>query len=107
MSRLLSMNNHYHLIIETPEANLSDGMRHLGGVYTQTFNRVHNRAGHLFKGRYKSILVEKENSLLKLCRYVVLNPVRAAMEMTVDSLPWCSYRASVGLQISHLCLSIN
>jgi REP element-mobilizing transposase RayT len=66
------MANHYHLLIEKPKANLSIGMRQLNGIYTQSFNRRHQRAGHLFQGRFKAILVEKEAHLLELCRYVVL-----------------------------------
>ena len=73
------MTNHYHLLIETPDANLSLGMRHLNGVYTQKFNYHHDRVGHVFQGRYKGILVEKEAHLLELARYIVLNPVRARM----------------------------
>ncbi|RRQ21110.1 transposase [Thiohalobacter thiocyanaticus] len=74
------MTNHYHLVVETPEANLSRGMRQLNGVYTQTFNRRHGLVGHLFQGRFKGILVEREAYLLELSRYVVLNPVRAGMD---------------------------
>jgi REP element-mobilizing transposase RayT len=70
------MNNHYHLIIETPDGNLSQGMRQLNGIYTQYFNRRHKRVGHIFQGRYKAILVDKEGYLLEVSRYVVLNPVR-------------------------------
>ena len=70
------MDNHYHLLIETPEANLVSGMRRLNGVYTQAFNRRHQRVGHVFQGRYKSILVDKDSYLQELCRYIVLNPVR-------------------------------
>ena len=73
------MNNHYHLIVETVEGNLSAGMRQLNGVYTQTVNRRHHRSGHVFQGRYKGILVERDSYLLELSRYVVLNPVRAGM----------------------------
>ncbi|NVK43915.1 MAG: transposase [Oceanospirillaceae bacterium] len=73
------MGNHYHLLIETPEGNLSQGMRQLNGVYTQRFNRQHRRVGHLLQGRYKAILVEKDAYLLELARYIVLNPVRAEM----------------------------
>jgi REP element-mobilizing transposase RayT len=73
------MSNHYHLLIETPDANLSKGMRQLNGVYTQNFNRRHNRLGHVFQGRYKAILVEKQSYLHELARYIVLNPVRAQM----------------------------
>lgn len=71
--------NHYHLLIETMDANLSAGMRHVNGVYTQYYNRRHDKAGHVFQGRFKAILVEKESYLLELCRYVVLNPVKAGM----------------------------
>ncbi|WMN60889.1 transposase [Pseudoalteromonas xiamenensis] len=70
------MTNHYHLLVETPDANLAKGMRQLNGVYTQQFNRKYQRVGHLFQGRYKSILVDKDSYLLELCRYIVLNPVR-------------------------------
>jgi len=90
------MSNHYHLLIETPDANLSKGMRQLNGIYTQTFNRAHERAGHLFQGRYKAILVEKDNYLLELSRYIVLNPVRAGMVRSVKNWAWSSYRATVG-----------
>lgn len=89
------MGNHYHLVIETVEANLSRGMRHLNGVYTQTYNRTHKRVGHLFQGRYKAILVEKESYLLEVIRYVLLNPVRADMTKTVGQYPWSSYRAMI------------
>jgi len=71
------MDNHYHLLIETPQPNLSLGMRQLNGRYTQMYNRRHERVGHLFQGRFTAILVEKEAHLMELCRYVVLNPVRA------------------------------
>ncbi|MBR9883446.1 MAG: transposase [Oceanospirillales bacterium] len=90
------MGNHYHLLIETPEGNLSQGMRQLNGVYTQTVNRRHKRVGHLFQGRYKSILVEKEAHLLELARYIVLNPVRASMVRSAVDWPWSSYRAMLG-----------
>jgi len=91
------MDNHYHALVETVEANLSEGMRHLNGVYTQRFNRAHDRAGHVFQGRYKSILVEKQAHLLELCRYVVLNPVRAGMTKDPGQYGWSSYRATAGL----------
>ena len=76
------MDNHYHLMIETPDANLSIGMRQLNGIYTQKYNRGHKRPGHVFQGRFKAILVDKENYLLELCRYLVLNPVRARRAVT-------------------------
>ena len=73
------MGNHYHLVVETPDVNLSKGMRQLNGVHTQTSNRRHGRVGHLFQGRYKAILMDGDAYLLELTRYVVLNPVRARM----------------------------
>jgi len=90
------MDNHYHLLIETPDGNLSQGMRQLNGVYTQKFNRAHNTVGHLFQGRFKAILVEKENYLLELCRYIVLNPVRAGIVDYPWQWEWSSYAATVG-----------
>ena len=90
------MDNHYHLIIETPDANLSRGMRQLNGIYSQRFNRAHNRVGHCFQGRYKAIHVDKESYLLELARYVVLNPVRAEMVRTADEWPWSSYHTTIG-----------
>jgi len=86
------MDNHYHLLIETPEANLSRGMQRFNGRYTQAFNRRHHRVGHLFQGRYKAILVEKDAYLLELCRYIVLNPVRAGMVGAADAWRWSSHR---------------
>jgi REP element-mobilizing transposase RayT len=90
------MTNHYHLVIETVEGNLSQGMRHLNGVYTQASNRRHNRTGHLFQGRFKGILVDKDAYLLELSRYVVLNPVRAGMVDSPEQWPWSSYQAMIG-----------
>ena len=90
------MTNHYHIVVETIEGNLSRGMRQLNGVYTQTFNRRHGRVGHVFQGRYKGILVEKDSYLLELARYVVLNPVRAGIVADAGQWPWSSYAAMVG-----------
>jgi REP element-mobilizing transposase RayT len=90
------MGNHYHLIVETPTPTLSRGMRHLNGVFTQAFNRRHQRVGHLFQGRFQSILVEKESHLLELLRYVVLNPVRAGLVRSPGEWAWSSYRATAG-----------
>ncbi|MDH5553021.1 MAG: transposase [Nitrosomonas sp.] len=91
------MDNHYHLVIETLDGNLSKGMRQLNGVYTQASNRRHGRSGHLFQGRYKSILVDKDHYLLELSRYVVLNPLRAnGLVKRLDDWPWSSYPAMVG-----------
>jgi putative transposase len=90
------MTNHYHLLLETPEGNLSDGMRQLNGVYTQHVNRVHRRVGHVFQGRYKAILVERDSHLVELARYVVLNPVRAGMVSEAADWPWSSHGAMLG-----------
>lgn len=73
------MNNHYHLLIETPQANLSRVMQDINGHYTIYFNQRHKRYGHLLQGRYKAILVDRDNYLLELSRYIHLNPVRAAI----------------------------
>jgi putative transposase len=91
------MDNHYHLLIETPNANLSKGMRELNGVYTQGFNQRYRRVGHLFQGRYKAIIVEKNNHLLSLCRYVVLNPVRVGLIKKPEQWRWSNYKATIGL----------
>ena len=90
------MENHYHIVIETIEGNLSQGMRQLNGVYTQKSNRKQGRVGHVFQGRYKAILIEKEAYLLELSRYVVLNPVRAGMVNDIDDWGWSSYSAMIG-----------
>jgi len=94
------MVNHYHLMIETPEANLSKGMHHLNANFCQAFNKRHNTVGHLFQGRFKSIVVDRESYLLELARYVVLNPVRAGMVDHPEEWPWSSFRATVGLRSS-------
>jgi putative transposase len=90
------MSNHYHIVIETPDANLSKGMRHLNGVYTQRFNKKYNRVGHVYQGRYKSILVDKDSYLMELCRYTVLNPVRAGMVNDPMDYSWSSYHDTIG-----------
>lgn len=90
------MTNHYHLVVETPDGNLSLGMRQLNGQYTQRFNRRCGYAGHLFQGRYKAILVQKDSYLLELSRYVVLNPIRAGMVERLIDWPWSSYPSVIG-----------
>jgi putative transposase len=99
------MDNHYHLLVQTPDANLSKGMRQLNGVYTQAYNRRHEKSGHLFQGRYKSILVDEESYLLELGRYIVLNPVKAGMVKRPDQWKWSSYQAMVGETVSPEWLS--
>jgi putative transposase len=90
------MSNHYHLLIETSRPTLSKGMKYLNGSYTQRYNYHHQRVGHVFQGRYKSILIEKESYLQELSRYIVLNPVRARMVHSAVDWPWSSYRATAG-----------
>jgi putative transposase len=85
------MTNHFHLLLETAQGNLSRGMRHLNGVYSQHVNRRHGLVGHLFQGRYKAILVQRESHLLELARYIVLNPVRAGMVESPNQWDWSSY----------------
>ena len=101
------MGNHYHLLLETPEPNLSRGMRRLNGRYTQYFNRRHHRVGHVLQGRFKSILVERESYLLELCRYVVLNPVRAGLVATPHEWMWSSYGATIGARPTPSWLAID
>jgi len=93
------MTNHYHLLVETIEGNLSRGMRQLNGTYTQTFNRRYHESGHLYQGRYKAILVEKETYLLELTRYVVLNPVRAKMVSRPEHWKWSNYNATINTTV--------
>jgi REP-associated tyrosine transposase len=101
------MNNHYHLVIETPDGNLSKGMRQLNGVYTQAFNQRHHRVGHIFQGRFKAILVQKDSHFLEVCRYVVLNPVRAKAVSHPRQWKWSSYRATTGTVPAHVCLTVD
>ncbi|MBI4223610.1 MAG: transposase [Deltaproteobacteria bacterium] len=85
------MGNHYHLCIQTPEAKISRIMRHINGVYTQYFNRLHRRDGPLFRGRYKSILIESEEYLGQVVRYIHLNPVEKKWVKTPEEYPWSSH----------------
>lgn len=91
-----AMTNHYHLLIETPEGNLGQGMRHLNSAYSQYYNRRHSMVGHVLQGRYKAILVQKESYLLELARYIVLNPVRANLVDKPDEWEWSSLRFTLG-----------
>ncbi len=101
------MGNHYHLLLETPEPNLSRGMRRLNGSYTQRFNWRHQRVGHLLQGRFKSLLVEREGYLLELCRYVVLNPVRAGFVSDPAQWMWSSYGTTAGMSAAPPWLDVT
>lgn len=90
------MGNHYHFVLHTRQANLSMLMRQINGVYTQSYNRRHNKVGHLLQGRFKAVLVDRDAYLLEVCRYVDLNPVRAGMVKAPGAWALSSYRAHVG-----------
>jgi putative transposase len=87
------MPNHYHLLVQTPDGNLSRFMRHVDGIYTQRFNRVHKLDGALFRGRYKAVVVDADTYLLELVRYIHRNPVRAGLVERADRYRWSSDRA--------------
>ena len=101
------MSNHYHILIETCSPTLSKGMKRLNGNYSQRYNYHHRRVGHVFQGRFKAILVEKESYLLELARYIVLNPVRARMVHVAKEWPWSSYRATAGYTRPIDCLTTD
>lgn len=89
------MNNHYHLLIETPDANLSAGIHRLNSIYAQYFNKQYDRVGHVFQGRFKAILVQRDDYLLELCRYIVLNPVRAGVVNHPGEYKWSSFSSTI------------
>ncbi len=92
----VQMNNHYHLIVRTDEPTLSDGMHLLNGLYTRRFNFAHDRVGHVFQGRYKAFPIEDLRYLYEVCRYVMLNPVRAKLVLRSDEWRWSSVHAALG-----------
>jgi REP element-mobilizing transposase RayT len=85
------MSNHYHILVQTPDANLSRGMRHINGIYTQRFNRRREIEGQLFRGRYKAVLIEEDSHLLEVLRYIHRNPLRAGLVEDVNDFPWSSH----------------
>jgi REP element-mobilizing transposase RayT len=86
------MTNHYHILIQTPKANLDRCMRHINGIYTQRFNRKHHVDGQLFRGRYKALLVDADNYLLEVARYIHRNPVRAKIVKNLREYRWSSHQ---------------
>jgi REP element-mobilizing transposase RayT len=86
------MPNHYHMLIQTPEANLSRSMRHLNGVYTQRYNSRHKCDGQLFRGRFKSILIDTDSYLLQAVRYIHRNPLNASLVQHIDDYKWSSHK---------------
>jgi putative transposase len=87
------MGNHYHVCLRTPEGNLTRVMQHLDGLYIQRFTRLHRRDGTLFRGRYKAIVVDKDNYLLQVVRYIHLNPLEAGLVREPESYAWSSHRS--------------
>ncbi len=92
------MTNHYHLVLETPRSNLSQILHHINGAYTTYFNVKRKRTGHLFQGRYKAILIEKDAYFQELSRYIHLNPIRAAVVERPSEYPWSSYPSYIGIR---------
>lgn len=90
------LSNHYHLLLETPSGNLSQIMHHINGAYTTYFNTKRKRAGHLFQGRFKAILIEEDEYATQLSRYIHLNPVRAGIVAKPEDYEWSSYRSYIG-----------
>ena len=88
------MDNHYHILIQTPNGDLSSGMRDLNGIYTQLYNQKHQTTGHILEGRYKAFVIEQGDYFLEVLRYTVLNPIRANVVKRPDDWPWSSYSAT-------------
>lgn len=101
------MNNHYHLLIHTPQGNLSAAMRHINGLYTQKFNRLEKKDGPLFRGRYKAILVEENDYLLHVSRYIHLNPVEAKIISEPEAYRWSSYSSYIKYKVHPSWLHID
>jgi len=91
------MPNHYHMLIQTPDANISRSMRHLNGVYTQRYNSRHRCDGQLFRGRYKSILIGTDSYLLQVVRYIHRNPLQAGLVQNLEAYKWCSHRGYLSI----------
>jgi REP element-mobilizing transposase RayT len=101
------MDNHYHLLIKVESPTLSQGMRDINSTYSQRFNRMHKRVGHLFQGRFHSAIIESEGYFLEAVRYVVLNPVRANLVSNAGEWKWSSYRGTIGSAKPHRLLDIK
>ena len=91
------MPNHYHVTLRTNEATLSDPIRNLNGRYAQWWNHRHDRVGHVFQGRFKEQIVQRQDYLLALCRYIARNPVRAALVARPEEWTWSSYATTIGV----------
>lgn len=95
------MSNHYHILLQTPEGNLSRIMRHLNGIYTQRYNKMHGYDGQLFRGRYKSILVDEDTYLLELLKYIHKKPVKAKLVENLNDYPWSSHKGYFSKKKDH------
>ena len=91
------MPNHYHMLVQTPDANISRSMRHINGVYTQRYNNRHRCNGQLFRGRFKSILIDTDSYLLQVVRYIHRNPLRAGLSQTLDAYKWSSHKGYLSI----------
>ena len=91
------MPNHYHMLVQTPDANISRSLRHLNGVYTQRYNRRHSCDGQLFRGRYKSILIDTGSYLLHAVRYIHRNPLQAGLVESLDAYKWSSHKGYLSI----------
>ena len=101
------LGNHYHLVVETPEPNISAGMQYLGGTYAIRFNHAHNFSGHLQHRRFDARLIESDGYALEVARYVALNPVRAGLCQRPEEWPWASYRGIIGLEPPDVFVDID
>jgi len=100
------MNNHYHLVLKTPEPDLSLGMRDVNGIYARRFNERYRRVGHLFQDRYRARLITRERHLFATVRYIALNPVRAGICSAPDQWEWSSHRAIIGA-VAPGCVAVS
>jgi REP element-mobilizing transposase RayT len=101
------MTNHFHLVVETPEGDVSTGMHRVSFLYAQYFNRKYAVDGHVFQGRFKTVLIRSDVQLLAAIRYVLTNPVRAGLTATAEQWKWSSYRATVGIRRPPPFLSVQ
>jgi putative transposase len=101
------MGNHFHFVLQIPERGMSKGMQDLNTAYAMRTNKRHGRTGHLVRNRFYSKPVKDDSHLLELCRYVVLNPVRAGLCASPEEWPWSSYRACAGMELAHPFLDVG
>jgi REP element-mobilizing transposase RayT len=101
------MRNHYHFVLETPEPNLSAAMQFVNGVFARRSNRRHKQTGHVFEGRFRSLVIQRESYLVRAARYVVRNPVRAGLVEDAGAWPWSSYLATVGRESVPCWLNVD